>query len=196
MTEPQLATAERAEAAGALIAHAFLDDPVMSWVFAEPGARSKLEAFFGFLTVEAYVPLGATTLTAEACAVWTPPLPPEWPAERVERFRAVMGEACTPEDLARLQAMGEATEAVHPTESHWYLSVLAVHPHLRGHGFGGALLEHTLRRVDADGLPAYLESTNPRNVSLYERYGFEVVGAIELTDGPRLTAMWRPATRR
>ena len=47
--------------------------------------------------------------------------------------------------------------------------------------------------MDADGAPAYLESTNPRNVSLYERHGFVATGSIELPGGPPLTAMLRPA---
>lgn len=42
-----------------------------------------------------------------------------------------------------------------------------------------------------DHSPAYLESTNPRNVSLYERHGFAVTGSIDLPGGPSLSAMWR-----
>jgi len=47
--------------------------------------------------------------------------------------------------------------------------------------------------VDADRLPAYLESTNPRNRTLYERHGFEVVEELSVPGGPVLMAMWRPS---
>ena len=43
--------------------------------------------------------------------------------------------------------------------------------------------------VDADGLHCYLESSNPRNISLYERHGFEIMGRIEIGAGPPVTPM-------
>jgi ribosomal protein S18 acetylase RimI-like enzyme len=42
-------------------------------------------------------------------------------------------------------------------------------------------------------MPCYLESSNPRNVPLYERHGFEVTAEHWLPDGPVMTYMWRPA---
>jgi ribosomal protein S18 acetylase RimI-like enzyme len=58
------------------------------------------------------------------------------------------------------------------------------------------LLAHCLAFVDHDSAPAYLESSNPRNVSLYERHGFEVTGQIDLAGGPTLIPMWRHAGPR
>lgn len=54
-------------------------------------------------------------------------------------------------------------------------------------------MKHALRRVDEDRLPAYLESSNPRNISLYERHGFEVVGEIQVGKSPVMTPMIRAA---
>jgi ribosomal protein S18 acetylase RimI-like enzyme len=84
-------------------------------------------------------------------------------------------------------------ERAHPAEPHWYLAVLGVRPDRQGHGIGGALLEAGLARADADGLPCYLESSNPRNVGLYERHGFEITAEHWLPDGPVFTYMWRKA---
>jgi hypothetical protein len=45
-------------------------------------------------------------------------------------------------------------------------------------------------------MPAYLESSNPANVALYVRYGFEPHATIAIPhDGPTITTMWRPASR-
>ena len=54
-----------------------------------------------------------------------------------------------------------------------------------------ALLADTLEAVDAEGMPAYLESTNPANDARYMRVGFRPVGSVELENGHRITTMWR-----
>src|SRR5262245_27542364 len=43
------------------------------------------------------------------------------------------------------------------------------------HGFGGSAIAHRTALV-SERLPDYLESMNPRNIPLYERHGFEVIG--------------------
>jgi ribosomal protein S18 acetylase RimI-like enzyme len=57
------------------------------------------------------------------------------------------------------------------------------------------LLAHVLARVDADGVPAYLESSNERNLAFYGRQGFEVTSEVVITGGPRVWPMWREARR-
>jgi ribosomal protein S18 acetylase RimI-like enzyme len=79
----------------------------------------------------------------------------------------------------------------HPTEPHWYLPLIAVDPARQGQGHGSALLREALARCDRDGLLAYLESSNPRNITLYERHGFEVMGTIQVGSSPPLTPMSR-----
>jgi ribosomal protein S18 acetylase RimI-like enzyme len=81
----------------------------------------------------------------------------------------------------------------HPQEPHWYLPMIGVEPARQGKGLGAALLRAALLRVDAEGLSAYLESTNPRNVPLYERHGFEVIGEIRVGTCPPIVPMLRPA---
>jgi len=191
MTSLRLATDADAEEVGAIMAAGFLDDPVMQWVFSEQDRGVKLATMFGFLAREAQVPLGATYVTDGACCAWTPPDPPGWPDERSARFLGDMGRVCANEDLARLGQFDELMREHHPAESHWYLGVIATRPERQGQGLGTELLHTSLARVDEQGLPAYLESSNPRNVSLYLRHGFVPIGEIELDGGPSLTKMWR-----
>ena len=40
-------------------------------------------------------------------------------------------------------------------------------------------MEYALRKCDETGTQAFLESSNPRNVALFERHGFEVIGRAE-----------------
>jgi len=55
-------------------------------------------------------------------------------------------------------------------------------------------LKDALLRCDGEGLIAYLESSNPANISLYERHGFRVMAEIQCRDAPPLYPMLRPAS--
>jgi ribosomal protein S18 acetylase RimI-like enzyme len=73
------------------------------------------------------------------------------------------------------------------------LPFIAVDPAYQGKGHGEALMAYALARCDRDKLPAYLESTNPRNVSLYRRHGFEPIGTIQVGSAPPIVPMLRRA---
>jgi predicted N-acetyltransferase YhbS len=67
-----------------------------------------------------------------------------------------------------------------------------VTPERQGKGLGGTLLRPALESLDAEGTPAYLESSSPRSRALYRRNGFEVTAELELpAGGPPLWLMWR-----
>jgi hypothetical protein len=52
-------------------------------------------------------------------------------------------------------------------------------------------MAYALARCDCDHAPAYLESSNPRNIPFYRRYGFEPLGAIQAGSSPTLVPMLR-----
>jgi GNAT superfamily N-acetyltransferase len=74
---------------------------------------------------------------------------------------------------------------------HWYLPMIGVDPPHQGKGYGGALLKYGLEQCDRDHIAAYLESTNPRNIPLHQRHGFEVLGKIQVGSSPPLIPMLR-----
>ena len=90
-------------------------------------------------------------------------------------------------------ALFERMAGFRPREPHWYLPLIGVDPAHQGKGCGAALLSFALASCDRDHLPAYLESTNPRNVSLYKRHGFEPLGTIQVGQSPPLVPMLRRA---
>ena len=186
-----------AEVAG-ILAAGFWDDPVMSWVFDEPGRLTKLDTLFAFSMTSRFLPAGRTYLVEDSAAGWIPPQStPEAgvggggdESEFVTRLFAV---GTTADELGRLGAMAAAMDANHPTEPHWYLAMIGTRPERRAQGLGTVLMQHALETVDAEHMPAYLESSNPRNITLYERHGFVVTGTIDIAGGPPLTPMWREA---
>jgi GNAT superfamily N-acetyltransferase len=75
---------------------------------------------------------------------------------------------------------------------HFYLSLLGTDPAHRGKGLGMALLAENLALIDAEGMPAYLESSNPVNNRRYESVGFVAVGELSTPDDAHVvTTMWR-----
>lgn len=83
-------------------------------------------------------------------------------------------------------------EEAHPRDPHYYLEFLGTRADRQGHGVGSALLAPMLERCDREGVPAYLESSNPANIPFYARHGFEVSGSFDLPDDwPEFTPMWR-----
>jgi ribosomal protein S18 acetylase RimI-like enzyme len=99
-------------------------------------------------------------------------------------------------DKAKHETLGATLEKMdefHPKEPHWYLAIVGVDSAHQGKGLGAQLMESGLARCDEEGLIAYLESSNPANISLYERHGFRVVGEIQIDEAPVTTPMLRPA---
>ena len=85
-------------------------------------------------------------------------------------------------------------EHLHAGQSppHWYLGYLGTRRDRQGQGLGTQMLQEILPGLDTDGVPAYLESSNERNLPLYERNGFRVVGELQaLGHGPTIWRMWR-----
>ncbi len=66
-----------------------------------------------------------------------------------------------------------------------------------GRGLGAMAVAPLIERCDADGLPCGLVSTNPRNISFYERLGFVAVAEVPTPDGVAvLRPMHRPCIGR
>lgn len=129
------------------------------------------------------------TLDSAAAAFWLPP----GVESDGEALGALVESSVADEKKAVLGQVMEQMAQVHPQEPHWYLALVGADPSRHGQGLGSTLIKEGLRRCDEQGLPAYLESSNPKNIPLYERHGFEVVGVIRPGDFPGLYPMVRPA---
>jgi GNAT superfamily N-acetyltransferase len=128
----------------------------------------------------------------DAVAVWIPPGGVELTEEEEEQVEPLLEELAGPRAAGILELLGRF-ESSHPHDApHYYLSLLGTDPRQRGKGIGMALLAHNLAQIDAEGLPAYLESSNPANDHRYVRLGFRQVAEIAVPDGgPTITCMWR-----
>lgn len=85
--------------------------------------------------------------------------------------------------------------AHHVSHPHMYLWFIGVDPGYHGSGVGRALLADLHAEADSIGVPTFLETATPQNVSFYEGGGYEVLGEIAMPSGPRMWRMERPAAR-
>ena len=123
-------------------------------------------------------------------ALWLPPNTDPDVDTLLELFQQTTSE----ETQEILTQVFEKMGGYHPHEPHWYLPLLGVDPIHHGKGLGSALLNHAITKFDSDNVMAYLESSNPRNITLYERHGFEVLGTIHVNEFPPIVPMLRKPT--
>ena len=183
-----MASADKAPAIETVVL-AFASDPVSRWSW--PQAQQCLasmprlvSAFAGraFDHGSAYC-----TDSYAGVALWLPPgVHPD------EERLAELIESTMPASIRHeVYSVFEQMAKYHPTDPHWFLPLIGVDPAHRGKGLGDALMTHALRRADRDHVAVYLESTNPRNMSLYRRHGFDVLGTIQVGSSPPLVPMLR-----
>ena len=181
------------------LASAFQDDPVIAWIFPDQRRRrAVLAAFMEFRLRNLAFPHDQvwTTTDGAAAAVWFPP-PGRWPLPLPQRLR-LLPALVRFLGLRTASILGglERMEARHPQDrAHWYLFILGTEQAAQGRGLGSAMLAHMLARVDADGMPAYLESSSERNLALYGRHGFEITSEVVIPGGPKIWPMWREPHR-
>lgn len=198
----RLATPDDADIAAETLADAFATDPVLSWILPTSARlRHRRVRSMWALTIRSYQrhdkPLYVTTdsdghANGQGAALWAPPgtwLPsPGDQLRDLPQFAAIFGLG-----MARANRFATNVMRKHPrSPSHWYLYAIGTSTSSQGRGVGSALLRDMLDRIDEEQAPAYLESSNIRNVPLYERHGFSVVEEIRLAGGgPSMWRMWR-----
>lgn len=186
-------TAAERDRALATMTLAFSNDPMSRWVW--PDAPTYFSVFSEFTMAfgGAAFGHGCAEISGEfaGAALW---LPPGIQPDR-ERMGEISAATSPPHVLDEIGHVMEQVAALEPTEPHWYLPLIGVDPAHQGRGFGSALLAHAAERLDREGALAVLESSNPRNIPLYERYGFRILGEAHYGSSPTLVPMVREPRR-
>ncbi len=179
-----------------VLARAFHDDPVLSWLITDPiERRARLPLLFAAYA-EAFLDHEQTYLAGEGlgAALWAPPGADPIPVHHQAWFEAraisILGD-----DADRAAEIDGLLADHHPKELCFYLKLVAVAPEQQGRGLGGRLLTTVLETCDAIETPAYLEATSTENRRLYARHGFETVGQVTVPRGPTLWPMWRDPSK-
>jgi len=180
-----------------VLANAFSDDPIFQFILGErPDMEKRLNHLF---RDAAEAELRKSTHLVEivdsgnAVALWHEV--DDWETSPVALLRSVPSVLkAFGTRLPRALRVLTSAEKVHPAEPHRHLMYIGTHKQHKGEGLGSTLLGSMLERCDDEGIPTYLESTNPANDAWYARFGYQSRGPVPLPKGaPVLTAMWRDA---
>jgi GNAT superfamily N-acetyltransferase len=186
VTETSSAELERAVA---VIALAFTADPAFRWIFPDPDRYLRYFPAFVRVLAATAVEHGTAFQAGDctAAALWLPPLAtPDRSA-----MSAIMREGVATDRHAEFFTYAERMASHRPSEPYWWLPFIGVDPLHRHQGLGSALLRHALLRCDRDHMPAHLETSNPANLPLYERHGFESLGSFQVGSSPIVFPMRR-----
>ena len=176
--------------AGEVLARAFHDDPAFIWGLPDESKRARALPWFMAFWARYCLRFREVYTTAgkiDGAAIWVPP--GRYPMSLVRLMLAGMALAplkLGPAGFRRFLSATNYMEHLHKRDvppRHRYLMILGVGPPHQGRGVGGAIIQPTLARADAEGLPCYLESANPRNLPFYQRHGFEVAVEDDIPNG-------------
>jgi GNAT superfamily N-acetyltransferase len=183
------------------LAQAFCDDPMIVWVTGDDDREHRIATtaagFFRPALAAALVRGHTYTIDradgagVSGGAMWSAPDVRMFREDEGVAFVTAMVEHVGAASMERLGAISELVGSHHPSaEPHFYLFVIGAAE--QGRGIGSRLLQPVLERCYAQGVPAYLESSNARNLSFYERHGFRIQWEDRpAPDGPLFHGMWR-----
>jgi GNAT superfamily N-acetyltransferase len=190
----RVATAEDLGDIAESLARAFLDDPLMGWLFGDDPARAIRYTRRYFLSESArhlkhqHV---YTTNGLSGAACWDPP--GRWRTKTSDILKLapliIRGTGWRMTHALGGLARAERMHAAFP--DHYYLAILGVRPDHQHQGMGTAMLTPILQRCDREALGAYLESSKESNIPFYRRHGFELKGEVVFPHGPKIWPMWR-----
>ena len=177
----------------AIITGAFATDPLWSHALARPDGDTGFHAAYWRLFVDGALRFPTTRIAGDgqAAAIWIPPGEAEFGEEQEAALDALIADRLS-DKAADFHALLESFATARPAEPHYYLTLFGTHPEHRGHGIGMDLLRANLAEWDAEGMPAYLESSNPANDHRYAGVGFRPRAGFRYPGGgPVVTTMWR-----
>ncbi|MCP2262017.1 Acetyltransferase (GNAT) family protein [Streptoalloteichus tenebrarius] len=183
LTNVRRATADDLPAIADTLADAFDGYNWTAWTVAADDHRRRVRAIQLLYVEKLGLPFGRVWVAqgGSAVSVWMPPdaeVPEHVWAELAPRIEELQGDRAS-----HAAAADVLCEPYKPSEPHWWLATVGVRSELQGRGLGAAVLRAGLVEVDRSGSPAFLETSDERNVRLYRRLGFEVTAELDIPGG-------------
>lgn len=150
---------------------------------------------YSIIESEQYGEVVASGNHSYGISVWTKPLEQDQEIvknnSKQEFLRTYMGESSLGTYNSIVEFMSQKASSLMPASA-WYLSIIGILPQYQGKGLGIELVKKILEQTDFRGIPTYLETFTPKNLSFYKRLGYEQIECIhEPTTGSDYWIMMR-----
>jgi GNAT superfamily N-acetyltransferase len=201
---PTRLTSAQADDAVTVLCDAFYDYPVMRYVLGATGHDydARLRTLIGMFVGARYAkdePVLAEWDGGTVVAAAIVTLPGERPAPeaflaRREAAWRELGDAAR----ERYAAFGAACGRFAVEAPHHHLNMIGVRRSHAGRGLARPLLEavHAMAEEDTGSAGVSLSTENPRNLLLYEHFGYERLGHARVSDDLETWVFFRPADGR
>ena len=175
-------TPERHAEAAAILARAFHNDPLWSWVFPVDSKRPMPLTWAIARAVRSVSVFETSYITSggEGVALWYPPGCDRGTDTWRERLLDLPGAvvrfglpALWRSWRVHIDILRRQREEI--TEPQWELDVIGVDPAYQKRGVARALLRHVLDEADRQLSPCHVITHNPANVTFYEHHGFSLI---------------------
>jgi GNAT superfamily N-acetyltransferase len=174
-----------------MLTRAFSNYPLLTHYFPEESERQAVSENIMALSIYTCLRYGqvyATSDRLEGAAVWSPS--ENYPASFWRVLRSVPLShilGISGSGAYRIQAVDRFLLDIHKRlvpYKHFYLEILGVDPSVQKQGFSSKLIRPMLQRLDAAGLQCFLETQDPRDVPIYQHFGFEIIDQSIIPDSP------------
>ena len=183
-----------------VLSDAFFAYPVMRFVIGQAGNAygQRLRTLVHFFTAARFVrnDLVMAVATDEdrivAVANVNRPGERESPS-RLDELRKQVWRELGDAARSRYEAYGEVTRRFVIDEPHYHLGMLGVHSSYAGQGLARRLLDalHERSYHDRESCGVTLNTEDPRNIPLYEHFGYRVIGQGRVSDKLQTWAFYR-----
>jgi hypothetical protein len=174
-----------------MLTRAFWSYPLLTHFCPEESKRQKLSDNLMAVPVYTCFRYGEVYVTSdhlEGAAVWTPSS--EYPVSfwrllRSVPLRHLLGTMNS--STARLNMIDSQLNEIHQRLApypHYYLEILGVDPEHQKKGFSSRLIKPVLQILETQNLACYLETQDPRDVIIYQHFGFNVIDESAIPDTP------------
>ena len=187
MTPIHHVTASEIQRASQVLARAFRNDPLASYLSPAVSRReSLLRRFYRWLLRYGvrYGEVHATSDDLEGAAVWLPPEDGRRALLRMARAGALLLPLTVgPRFFLRSWRYSRHVGGLRLRYSpfpHWFLQLLGVDPDCRRHGHATQLLRSMLERLDRAKMACCLDTANRGNLGFYGALGFRVAAESRL----------------
>ena len=173
--------------AAAVVADAFFDYPMMQHYFPNAKKRKRALPWYMKKTLGCAMRYGEAVIT-ENCSGVMFTLPPEnvrlTDAQYIKCgflfVPFVMGFRNYRKSNVCERFVADTHEQLMNGQKHYYLWGLVANPTAQRSGVGKALLKTLTTKADLENLPVYLETHDQRNVSYYNKFGFDLVSEVTI----------------